>query len=192
MIDTKVKWTEEKIAKTVDKLTTYFEKYGIGERIMQSDNALIEAPELMAEIADDILVHNEGIEFNDEPVIVHNSIRTPDGTVLDSHHRHDYKTYQDENGETYMVDGGTQYLRRSMNKEPYEDLSVYSDEPFEKIREVLTWGTRGKNGDQPLKWVVLKDMDTDHIKAILDDGYKSVRYYMQRELMYRGVLYYGK
>ena len=192
MIDIKVKWTEERIAKTVDKLTTYFEKYGIGERIMQSDNALIEAPELLAEIADDILVHNEGIEFNDEPVIVHNSIRTPDGTVLVSHHRHDYKTHQDENGETYMVDGGTQYLRRSMNKEPYEDLSVYSDEPFKKIREVFTWGTRGKNGDQPLKWVVLKDMDTDHIKAILDDGYESVRYYMQRELMYRGVLYYGK
>lgn len=41
------------------------------------------------------------------------------------------------------------------------------------------WGTYGKNGDQPLRWVKLKDCETDHLQAILetqinlDKGYKQ-------------------
>jgi len=42
----RVIWTEEKKAKAIEKLTEYFEKYGIGETIMQGDNAIIEAPEV--------------------------------------------------------------------------------------------------------------------------------------------------
>ena len=38
--------------------------------------------------------------------IILNRIQTPDGTVLTSYYRHDYKSYQDKNGETYIVDGG--------------------------------------------------------------------------------------
>ncbi len=35
---------------------------------------------------------------------------TPDGTLLQSYHVHDYKTYKDSNGEIYMIDGGCEYL----------------------------------------------------------------------------------
>ncbi len=35
-----------------------------------------------------------------------------------------------------------------------------------KIENTI-WGTRGPKGDQPLKWILLKDADTDHLKAIL-------------------------
>ena len=101
--------------------------------------------------------------------IVANRIRTPDGTILESMHRHDYVTYTDANGKEYMVDGGLDYLRRNVHDDaPYEELSVYDDAPYALVREVFKWGTRGKDGKQPLKFVVLKDMTTDHIEAILE------------------------
>ena len=70
--------------------------------------------------------------------LVLNRIRTPDQTVLTSRHRHDYQYHKDKNGEIYMNDGGVEYIRRSINIEPYEDLSLYSDDPFEILRENIT------------------------------------------------------
>jgi hypothetical protein len=104
-----------------------------------------------------------------EPRIVSNRIRTPDGTILESMHRHDYVTYLDANGLEYMVDGGLDYLRRNVHDDaPHEEWSVYSDDPHDVIREVFKWGTRGKDGRQPLTYVPLKDLTTDHIVAILE------------------------
>jgi hypothetical protein len=103
-----------------------------------------------------------------EERIVSNRIRTPDGTILESMHRHDYRTYVDANGLEYMVDGGLDYLRRNVHENaPAEELSVYADAPHVEIREAFKWGTRGKDGKQPLKYVPLKDLTTDHIQAIL-------------------------
>ena len=105
----------------------------------------------------------------DEARIVSNRIRTPDGTILESMHRHDYVTYLDANGKEYMVDGGLDYLRRNVHDDaPYEELSVYDDALHVEIRNVFKWGTRGKDGKQPLTYVPLKDLTTEHIEAILD------------------------
>lgn len=120
--------------------------------------------------------------------IVYNAIRTPDGTVLVSEYTHDYKTYVDKNGKTYMVDGGKSYLRRSNNGDE-EVLSICSaDEPFSVIREYFTWGTFGKNGDEPRVFKKLKDLTTDHIKAILETQHQineSTRTLLETELKYR-------
>jgi hypothetical protein len=62
----KVIWTQEKKDKAIEKLTKYFEEYGIGESIMQDDDALIEAPEVLADIADEILIYREGIIYEDD------------------------------------------------------------------------------------------------------------------------------
>lgn len=62
----RVIWTEEKKTKAIEKLTEYFQKHGIGEMIMQDDDALIEGPEILADIADDILIYREGIIFIDD------------------------------------------------------------------------------------------------------------------------------
>ncbi len=109
------------------------------------------------------------IAMHDEPKIVANRIRTPDGTILESKHRHDYVTYVDKNGKQYMVDGGLDYLRRNLHDDaPYTELSVYSDAPHDLISETFKWGTRGKDGKQPLTYVPLKDLTTPHIEAILE------------------------
>lgn len=102
-----------------------------------------------------------------DPILLISAIITPDGTRLESTHRHDYQTYTDANGDEYMLDGGTDYIRRSVNKERAADAFVYTDDKHEVIREVFKWGTYGKNGDQPLEMKLLKSLDTEHIEAIL-------------------------
>ena len=98
--------------------------------------------------------------------LVKNCLETPDGTVLYSRSRHDYKTHLDANGKTYMIDGGLDYVRCSANGDEIHRC-VWDDEPFDKVRKAVEWGTYGINGDQPLKWVKLCDMETAHINAVL-------------------------
>lgn len=122
-------------------------------------------------------------------VLIANMIRTPDGTVLQSCNRHDHKTYVDTvSNELYMVDGGLSYLRRNVTQTPYEELSLYSDDPFYLVREHMRWGTYGKNGDQPLTQKPLCTLDTDHIQAILDTQHQlrvEIRDLFKQELAFR-------
>ena len=123
--------------------------------------------------------------------VIYSAMRTPDGTVIESRHRHDYVTYKDANGKEYMLDGGLDYVRASMNGDE-EFISVTLEDGHDKVREYLTWGTRGVNGDQPLRYVKLKDMDTDHIQACLETQFQMRKAYqtaMENELEYRGVPY---
>lgn len=99
--------------------------------------------------------------------LVRNAIKTPDGTVLESHERHDYKTYVDtKTNKEYMVDGGLSYCRRSTPGDE-EDLNVYLEDGHEKVRETFSWGTYGKDGKGPYSRVLLKDMNNGHIGAVL-------------------------
>lgn len=121
--------------------------------------------------------------------LVANRIQTPDGTVLQSFHRHDYKTHVDTiSGEEYMIDGGLDYRRGSVNQVPAKDLSVNSDDPFEMQREAFCWGTRGRDGKSPLTWKPLMDLDTDHIEAILETQHQIghwLRELFKKELEFR-------
>ena len=99
--------------------------------------------------------------------LIRNAIRTPDGTILESHSRHDYKEYTDANGKTYMIDGGRSYVRCSVHEDQV-DMCLYDDEPHSIQREVLTWGTYGINGDQPLQYKRVAEMDTAHIMVLLN------------------------
>lgn len=102
--------------------------------------------------------------------LIRNAIQTPDGTILESRHRHDFKVYKDANGLEYMVDGGLEYTRRYVRDEaPYKELSVTLEDGHMKVRENCTWGSYGKDGKQPLKVLRLCDMETDHIQACLDN-----------------------
>ena len=127
-----------------------------------------------------------------EPRILINRIRTPDGTVLSSYNRHDYVTHLDKNGETYMVDGGTNYLRRNVNIIPYEELTVVDDGIHETRRENLHWGVnydKEMNRLKQTEFRPIKDLDTDHIEAILKNyGEVIDKFYKEifiQELSYR-------
>lgn len=103
-----------------------------------------------------------------EKQLIYSAIKTPDGTILESKHRHDFVTHIDANGEYYQNDGGIDYFHRSVNKEEAEDLSLYSDSPHSIIREKISRGSRGKSGREELKYILLKDIDDDYLQAIID------------------------
>ena len=99
--------------------------------------------------------------------LVRNALITPDGTRLQSYSHYDFKEYVDANGKTYMVDGGLDYQRRSANGAEVDDsLYLYEDE-FAVIREQVTWGTYGKNGDQPLRCVDTQTRIHPNIREVL-------------------------
>lgn len=91
--------------------------------------------------------------------LIYNAIQTPDGTVLVSRYRHDYVSYVDVNGEKYVLDGGLDYVKASVNKIPAKSLAIYDDSPHEVIREYLSRGSYGKDGSEELKYTLLKDID---------------------------------
>jgi hypothetical protein len=99
--------------------------------------------------------------------IVYNAIQTPDGTVLESTHRHDYKTYVDTNGKTYMIDGGLSYVRRSDNGDEVL-LTKYEDQQHEQIREYAFRSGYGKPGNPDYgtyRITRIADMDDDYLEA---------------------------
>jgi len=120
--------------------------------------------------------------------ILRNRMRTPDGTMLHSVHRHDYREHQDANGKVYMLDGGLDYVRCSAHGDE-EMFTLMSDDSHEVIREVVTWGTYGKNGDEPFKRVKLANMTDDHIAACIETQMATMLpalyEVMQNELEYR-------
>ena len=124
--------------------------------------------------------------------LIRNAMITPDGTLLQSRHRHDFVQYTDANGLVYMVDGGLDYIRRSINDSaPHVDKCVYDDVPHEEQREVATWGTYGKNGDEPLSYVTVANMSTEHIKAVIetqDNVLEQLLTVLKAELWYRDVI----
>lgn len=122
---------------------------------------------------------NEQIVYNAAKCLVCNE------TIV-SRHVHDYRTCGCEN-ET-MVDGGNDYTRfgaKDMHK--MIKYTYVSTDPFDLLREVVSWGTYGKNGDEALKYVKIKDMSDDHIRAVLvyPRGSQWIKDLMKQEIDYR-------
>ena len=120
-------------------------------------------------------------------------IQTPDGTILTSRHVHDFVTHKDKNGLEYMLDGGTDYQRYYINEEaPHINISIYTDSPFELIREHYCRGTYGKEGNEAFRWIPLSKMTNEHLENCIIHNYENTgkifslpnSYYMQ-ELIYR-------
>lgn len=122
--------------------------------------------------------------------ILRNALRTPDGTVLESKHTHDFVMHRDRvTDDDIGIDGGHAYLRRIGSLVFCVDLSVTTKDDFELVRDAFTWGTYGKDGKQPRTEVKLKDMTSEHIQAVLDTQRHIcgtvVEHLFKQELLYR-------
>ena len=106
--------------------------------------------------------------MENQEYLLYNAILTPDGTILQSRSRHDYIEYKDEvSGEIYILDGGLDYQRTSINDVPAKNLALYTSDLHSCVRDKFSWGTYGRDGLQPKKYVLLKDLTDEHIAAIL-------------------------
>ena len=104
----------------------------------------------------------------EESRLIRNAIQTPDGTIIESKSGHDYVTHVDAlTGKTYMVDGGLNYVRRSVHADQI-DMCLYDNEPHKVQSEVLTWGTYGKDGKQPLQYKTIAEMETAHLEVVVE------------------------
>jgi len=118
--------------------------------------------------------------------LVYNSVTCQEcNETIVSYHRHDYKICSCPN--EAMVDGGTAYLRYgAKNMRKIKIFAVYDDDDFELVREYATRGSRGKDGDQPLSWIAIRDMDDDYLEAILDYGGADWHLALiKKEILYR-------
>lgn len=102
------------------------------------------------------------------------------GDKLISYHHHDYVTCNCSNQTS--CDGGLSYERfGGKDLELVKSNSVYSDAPFDVVREVLFRGGRGINGDEELKYVALKDIDDEWLENIIiyEEEYRPENKYLQ-------------
>jgi len=84
-------------------------------------------------------------------------LTTPDGTVLISHHRHDFRTHTDKNGKFYFIDGGSDYTR----------TTNHGDERFFTVDENDDWETQrlffGRYNVPTDKFTTLARMSNDYL-----------------------------
>jgi hypothetical protein len=100
---------------------------------------------------------------------IYSGLKTPDGTVLHSSHRHDYVTHNDKNSKEYVLDGGVEYVRCSGHGDE-ELIEVFSDEPFEKVRQYcyrLGYGKYGAKDYGKFRITFLDKMTDGHLEALM-------------------------
>jgi hypothetical protein len=87
-------------------------------------------------------------------------------------HVHDFKTYAHVDGRWVAIDGGKDYFRvvghLSLFKEGViENYSLDSNTNNKhEINKKALWGTRGKDGKQPLTYRPICSFKRDHLRAI--------------------------
>lgn len=139
-----------------------------------------------------VMLNLKMLKNNMEKKLVLNRWATPDGTVLTSYSTHDYIQHTDKNGDTYFIDGGSDYIRMSVNDVPMTNMCVYDDAPFSVIRKSVYRGTF--DNESRRVWIPLCNMSNPHlencityyVRSFSDNGCANryVAFYIL-ELLYR-------
>ena len=119
-------------------------------------------------------------------------VKFDNGSFIASIKNYDFRASEDEK---YFIDasfdenGDISYVRVGGNKN-YEEIE--SSSIHEYIRENIYWGRNfnEKRERVPTKYILIKDLGTEHIKAILDGGFggKRIRHYLENELKWRNII----
>lgn len=91
------------------------------------------------------------------------------GDVLVSRYTHDYVMCSCDN--KTMLDGGTDYQRFGGKDIRLVDLSgtIYLTDDFEKSRLAPIWGSYGIDGTEPIRYMSVSEMDTEHLKIVIKE-----------------------
>jgi hypothetical protein len=132
----------------------------------------------------------ENLDGIEERKLLISRIQTPDGTILESKHTHDCVFYTDENGLEYMLDGGNEYQRTIVQESaPYKDLSIYEDDPYEKIRT----NYKVNIYDDDVTSILLCDLSDEWLEKSLKTNsikHKKTRMLCEQETEYRRNMVY--
>lgn len=108
--------------------------------------------------------------------ILQNAVWVPEhDTIYVSSDTHDYVSIEFKDGKEFCIDGGRSYFRRGGHFDLRDsgrvvDISLTTEHEFStKIAQQLVWGSRGKDGRSPLKFNFIKNLEADHLQAILDN-----------------------
>lgn len=116
-------------------------------------------------------------------MLIQNAIKItehyPEEFFLVSAHRHDFNNYTFKDGSSIAVDGGSGedgYIRRcgtpskitKSTATNWMEWCIDDKEPLSAIKEKLLWGTYGKSGKEPFKYVLLDNCETEHLQKILE------------------------
>lgn len=114
-------------------------------------------------------------------MIIQNAVKVIDkkkNIYIKSAYTHDFVTYNFSNGKSIHLDGGYSYFKRGGNLELFEDTSkiicysLVESSTIADVLEKLLWGTRGKDEEQPLTYKPIKDLELEHLKAILEYNFE--------------------
>lgn len=105
------------------------------------------------------------------PKVIQNAARIKStGQIIKSTHRHDQVMVKLPSGKDFFIDGGLDYIRYvPLCNDEVEYLFLDETSSDEEVLDKLLWGTRGVDGDQPLEYKFIKDLDSSHLQAILDN-----------------------
>ena len=119
-------------------------------------------------------------------------IKFDDGSFIASIKNYDFRASEDGKhfiDASFDENGDISYVRVGGNKD-YETVDASSIHEY--IRENISWGRNfNEKGERvPTKYILIKDLGTEHINAILEGGFggKRVRHYLKNELKWRNVI----
>lgn len=97
---------------------------------------------------------------------IQNAVKVND-TYYVSTHRHDYVEFEID-GKTYFIDGGNDYQRSNVILSSLNVDFTYTLTDEDDYINKLLWGTRGPSGTSPVKYILIKDMQKDHLEKCLE------------------------
>ena len=119
-------------------------------------------------------------------------IRISEDEYITSVINHNFSSSKDEKhfiDASFDRNGEVEYVRVGGGKK-CEYVDAY--DVHEYIRNYVSWGNNfNEKGERiPTKYVLLKDLGTEHINAILEGGFggKRVRHYLKNELKWRNII----